>query len=74
MKIFLRIILVVIYFVILLWAFGNSIDAVPFHLSDFIVALFAIGGIIHWAEFDVDYILKFIEWLKNRKKTQNGIK
>ena len=68
MKNFLRIVLVIIYFVIILWAFSNSIDMLPLHLSDFVVALFAFGGVIYWTEFDIEYIYKFIEWWRNRNK------
>jgi len=66
LKAFVRIIFVIIYFVIVLIAFGNSIDVIPFDISDIIVAMFAFGGVIYWAEFGTNYIILFIEWLKNR--------
>ncbi len=68
MKVFVKILLVIFYLLVVLWAIGQSIDTLPFHFADFLVALFAFGGIIYWAEFDVEYIFKFIDWLKSKKK------
>jgi hypothetical protein len=53
---------------VVLYAFGYSIDMLPFHFSDIILAFFAFGGVIYWVEFDVLYIInKFIEWFKETK-------
>ena len=68
MKHFVRILLVVIFMFACLWGIGNSIDMLPFHFSDFLLSLFAFGGVIYWAEFDADCIFRLIDWLKNRKK------
>lgn len=67
MKTFFKILLVVLYMAIVLIAFGYTIDILPFHFSDIIVAFFAFGGVIYWAEFDVLYFSKFIEWFKETK-------
>lgn len=68
MKYLVRILLVVIFMFACLWSIGNSIDSLPFHFSDFLLSLFAFGGVIYWAEFDTKYIFEFIEWLKTRNK------
>lgn len=66
MKAFVKISLSVIYLVIVLFAFGYNVDVLPFHVADVIVAMFAFGGVLYWADFGTEYIFKFIEWLKNR--------
>ena len=72
MKPFINILLSAIYMFICLWAIGSTVDALPFHISDILVGLFAIGGALYLAEFGAEYINKLIEWVKKEKKIRNG--
>jgi hypothetical protein len=67
MKTYIKLFLIIIFTSICFWAIGVNLHYLPFHLTDFIVSLFAFGGIIFWAEFDSEYIYKFINWIKSRK-------
>jgi hypothetical protein len=68
MRGFIKITFLILYMAVAFFAFGLSIDVVPFHLSDLITALFAAGGVAFWAELDAVYLFKFIDWIKGRNK------
>jgi hypothetical protein len=66
MKTYIKLFLVIIFASICFWAIGENLHNLPFHLADFIISLFAFGGIIFWAELDGEWIYKFIEWIKSK--------
>jgi hypothetical protein len=68
MKTYIKLFLVIIFAAICFWAITLNMHDLPFHLTDFIVTLFAFGGIIFWAEFDGEYIYKFIKWVQKKFK------
>lgn len=68
MKSVLKILFVLIYLLLCLWAFSYTIDTTPLTWSDFLVAMFAFGGAIYWAEFGVDHIFKLKDWIKFKIK------
>lgn len=61
MKSYIKIFLVIIFAAICFWAVSANLHNLPFHWTDFIISLFAFGGVIFWAEVDGEYIYKFIK-------------